>query len=755
MSKIYNIVIYKTIEKGIEVAKSCIFYIDGSVVESTYNYGIDEYTKYVNENSIKDFRDKIGKDKLFLFSSEEEFRKEYNNFFPPKFRPVQSTESAIPINNFKQSTESTNNSKQNIGSVIPVIKPYEPQDLSNEDEEEDIIVYPQNGNAVGSKEKHIYKTGQKDNKSNVTPTVVTSTTQDDKVKKQKKKDKINSKDSKKEIITILVLGAITASVVGLSLILKKCSKTGTIIDDQGNKTNQGNNGARRNPRNNGKLYNNDYYDNYTYSQLLGVTYNGYQRTAMVNASSSLISFNASFANNYIEEGNDIRAALSFDEVVALQQAYNNYSSEQIKAYFNGQEVDATYMTKAYKSASLQLTGAYVIETSEHPVDMSMLIDSQEGKDFYNKYHAMYLNAKEATGEERVELINEFYKTLKEDFPITEEVRTEGMAHFDDYTSLKDYQLAVTPIIAAAEMIFQKEDIDYTLNDIEIEFFNDIGLCNLADDKFERIETIMLGAYEDTINPLFVQYRRAIISEAVKNNSYVIDDEHRELSGLNRFQEVVNSENHKTTYSGEYGSPYTEDYGEDTIKTWTDTTTESHTDSETIISDGPVSDEDKAKVDDSINTENENARSEAEKAAEEEAARQQAEADQNKADVEKEVEEENNKTQEEIDSINTTINDDNMPNENDYNNVDFDDNHSNNNGDLNDSVQNVTTDGARADEPLPDPNDYGKDFDTKQKTKNSTKPPASVKTANTKVEYDQEYPEFDADGNPVKNKVKVR
>ena len=71
---------------------------------------------------------------------------------------------------------------------------------------------------------------------------------------------------------------------------------------------------------------------------------------MINISSSLNGFNKVFADNYVESGHDIKAALSFDEVVALQQAYNNYSSDEIRAYFNGYEVDAVYMSNAYKSA---------------------------------------------------------------------------------------------------------------------------------------------------------------------------------------------------------------------------------------------------------------------------------------------------------------------------------------------------------------------------------------------------------------------
>ncbi len=374
---------------------------------------------------------------------------------------------------------------------------------------------------------------------------------------------------------------------------------------------------------------------------------------------------------------------------------------------------------------------------------------------------MYLKAKEATGKEKEELINEFYKAVKEDFPITEEIRTEGISHFDSYDSIKDYQLAVTPIIAAAEMIFQKQNIDYTLNDSEIEFFNDIGLCNYADDKFERIETITLTVEEDVVNPLYNQYKSAIIKELVDSNTYVIDDEHRELSNLQRFQEIVNDETeekHKTTYSGEYGSPYTKDYGKTTPKTWED---EKTTKSEPVIStstnNDPLTKEDKDKVDNKVNSENEKARAEAEKAAEEEKNRQQTEADKDKTNVEKEVTEENNKTQENIDNINTTVNNGDTPNDNNYNNVDFDNNHSNKNGDLDSSVKNVTTDGSGANEPLPDPNEYGKDFDTKTKQNNNTSAKTNTQTnkdtRSVEVVYQDSYPEYDENGNPVKVKVR--
>ena len=136
---------------------------------------------------------------------------------------------------------------------------------------------------------------------------------------------------------------------------------------------------------------NSSYNNCTVKQLLDVTTSQVQKESMSNLQKSIIGFNESFADahtgsyqNAAGETVDVRAALSFDEMVALQQAYNDYSKTELKAYFNGSDVSKDSLTRSYKDASLQLMGAYVIETNEHPVDMSGLINSDEGKAFYNK-----------------------------------------------------------------------------------------------------------------------------------------------------------------------------------------------------------------------------------------------------------------------------------------------------------------------------------------------------------------------------------
>ena len=482
---------------------------------------------------------------------------------------------------------------------------------------------------------------------------------------------------------------------------------------------------------------NSSYNNCTVKQLLDVTTSQVQKESMSNLQKSIIGFNESFADahtgsyqNAAGETVDVRAALSFDEMVALQQAYNDYSKTELKAYFNGTDVSKDSLTRSYKDASLQLMGAYVIETSEHPVDMSGLINSEEGKAFYNKYHQMFLAAKTATGDEKLEKIKEFYSAVKIDFPITQEVRTEGIAHADDYATLASYKLSVAPMIAAGEIMWQNLEVDETLDDSTIDFLNDLGLCNYAESKFGIIETISLTSESDSTNPLYEQYKSAFEKELKEKNIYVIDDEHRELSKLQEFQEAVNwhFENEESYgYSSGVVMTTSETYQEKYSWQESHTTYSSEQTRETVeasqIPDGVRNDLEN-QVNSEIASENEQAKQEAEKKAEETQKEMQKEEDKKAEQIEEEIKKDDQQFQDQVDKANETIDrnnsdqdtsNDEKVNESEFGgNVDFDEDHSDDNGNLDDSVENITTngDGDQTGEELPDPNQTGAEFDKK-------------------------------------------
>ena len=537
---------------------------------------------------------------------------------------------------------------------------------------------------------------------------------------------------------------------------------------------------------------NDNYDNYTYKELLEVTTNKTQKTAMQNLEEALNYYNKCGITyeEYMDKEQGIRAFLSFDEISALQQAYNDFSKDEIRAIFNGAEIRADKMSQDYKTASLQLVGAYVVEDEKHPVDMSMLLEDSEARDFYNRYHTMFLEAKKATGKEKLEKVKAFYDAVKEDFPITDDVRTVGLDHTDNYAKIEAYKLAVTPMIAASEMMYQNLEIDYTLNDSEIDFINDIGLCNYADDTFERIETISISFDEDDTNPLYSQYKTAIIKYEKELGIYPTSKIDRDLSKLKRFQDMVNY--HFETVPG-YSemiiaeSSYTETTTETTTtteeeKTWEEEETETHT--ETEEEEEEIPEEEQRKIDEETEEENEEEKRRAEEEAEAERKRLQEETDEEAKRIKEEIEQEEEDMRNKIDEANKKIeenNSDNDPsndkkvNEKDFgdHNVDFDDEHSDKDGNLDPSVQNITPDGTGANEEMPDPNETGKKFDSKQPKYNA--PKAATNTIkedefvdvtgyevteipdeskveyvsdDAYIEYGEEITYFDEDGNPI-------
>lgn len=432
-------------------------------------------------------------------------------------------------------------------------------------------------------------------------------------------------------------------------------------------------------------------------KMLDNTSSEVQKNAMANITALLHHFNSTFANGYVEKDKDIKAALSFDEMMALMCAYNDYSKDDIKAIFNGADINSTEMSWNYKNASLQLMGAYVIETKNYPLDLSHLINSEEGKTFYNKYHELFIKAKYAKGKERENLVKEFYDNVRSDFPITDAVRTDGISHAENIESLKSYKLSVTPMIAAAEMIFK--DTNYSLDDSEINFLNDVGLCNVADHKFERIETIVLSSTADTKNPLYSDFRNTIIKMLKDNHEYVIDDKHRDLSKLETFKLIVNGR-FDEVLNGDFTCVTT--YSTESYTSYYETVTKTKKDIPKDV---------KKEIDDKIDQENAASKQDGERKAEENRQRIQNEEDKNASKVNSEVEAEKKDFQQRLDDSNK--NSSNV-NEDDFGShgVDFDDDYSDENGNLDSSVKNITTDssGDKSNEPLPDPNDTGKDFD---------------------------------------------
>ena len=437
--------------------------------------------------------------------------------------------------------------------------------------------------------------------------------------------------------------------------------------------------------------------------LLSRTTNVDQKSAMQYQSDKLDLFNRDFADNYLETGKNIKASLTWDEMMALNLAYNTYSKDQIRIMFNGVEADATALSNAYRNANLQLMGAYVISDRQHPVNSSSFLTNDAEKAFVDKYSDLFYKMKETTGDEQVAAIKAFYTEIYKDFPITEEAKTEGISHADDVALVAKHKAAITPMVMAAEIMFQNTSgVDRTLSDKAIEYFNELGLCNLIDEEFERVETITLTSTTDENQPLYTEFRDAKITELMYEGNYPISDERRDLSQLAEFQKWVNG--HFEIVNGV-------NTGVIVPNTTTSTTTKTETtvtvtgNREEAVSKGGAEAVKKAEeqVDEELAKQNAAAQQQA-----------QAEADKNSEAAKNEVANDQADMQNKVDNANDKINNGGTVNEGDFgdHNVDFDAEHEDGNGNLNDSVKDITTDGtgAKTENDLPDPNQTGAIFD---------------------------------------------
>lgn len=467
----------------------------------------------------------------------------------------------------------------------------------------------------------------------------------------------------------------------------------------------------------GKTQAEDANDNYAivetqlsnFDNMLNKSQSEIQKATLGSVKDFLVYFNTTFADDHIEPDKDIRAALSWDEVIALTTLYNDFSNQDIIQIYNAADLDSYQMLTDYKTGFLILMGAHVLENSSVPVKLDMLLQTQEAKDYYNKYHELFLAAKESTGETQLNYVKNFFAQVRADFPISMESRRSnvGIAHADPRNGLKDYYYSILPILSAAEIMFQNLDIDYTLNDEEIALINELGICNLAESRYNNVALLAATAGKKSEYADYEALKKELESVLTLNGTYVIDDAHRELTLLDEFFEKIKDGLKK---SGGYWIISTSTY---TVVTREEV--ESREEAIRRAGEEKVKDAEEA-VDNAFKDENDKAKAEAEKKAEEEAKRLQEEADKKTAENEEKVKNDEKDLQDKIDDANDKINNGETVNEDDLGHgTKFDDDYSDGNGNLDDSVTDITTDPIGASDPsdpLPDPNETGAEFDAR-------------------------------------------
>jgi len=456
---------------------------------------------------------------------------------------------------------------------------------------------------------------------------------------------------------------VTVTAIGISAILALGNGVYTIIKDMSNK-----NDDKKDTDNNQEKF-----TNLSYQDLLQRSQSAYQKREMTKVGQFLDIFNIDFANRHKENNKNIKASLTWDEVLALNLTYNNYTKEQIEDIFNGENensnsLDLKKFTEAYKQSIVELTKAFVIEDQEVKIDLDNLINEPEGKAFYAKYHRLFEKCKKTTGKTQIDNVNDFYKELAKDFPIDKNNNIS-------IENIESYKLSILPMVSASEILFQNLEIDNTLSKEAITYFNNLDLNNYVNNKFSEYEAIILVSKSNKKSPYYNLFKEQKILELEAKNQYYIDNEIRDLSKLTVFNDILSKNN-----------PYSEAYMKNQETELEHNTTNQQSSSKNNI------EYLQQEIDNIINKENEQEKASAEKKAQEKEKELQNKENDKKEKLKQEVKKENDKTKDTINKINEKINDDKTVDEKDYEEVIIiDDEYTDDDKNLDDCVIDITTD----------------------------------------------------------------
>ena len=332
-------------------------------------------------------------------------------------------------------------------------------------------------------------------------------------------DIIASKSKKIKIrLAVIGLSAVTAIVAGGFHLLKH-SKTGIMKND-----------IETTETAKDKLQ--DKFNEMSFNELLKATKDETQMGEMAKIGDYLDKYNNNFANSHLEDGTNIKAALSWDEVVALTLGYNDFHDTKLSSVFNGSTLNSESIISSFKSANDQLTKAFVIEDIQESISLDNLISEPEQKAFYNKYHELFKRIKISNGAEQINYINSFNSELVKDFLID-----DSNKNFKDIINQASYKLSILPMINASEIVFSNLDIDKSLSSTVYQYFNSANVDEVIRNKFTSYESKMLTAEFNKINPSYDLFKKQKIDELESKSQYGINDNLRDLSKLNEYLNI--------------------------------------------------------------------------------------------------------------------------------------------------------------------------------------------------------------------------
>lgn len=247
-----------------------------------------------------------------------------------------------------------------------------------------------------------------------------------------------------------------------------------------------------------------------------------------NIWSYLKNYNITVSSKHESSVSDTRLAHTWDEAVVNYLAYNNISNEELTKVFDNYNIDITTFKETYQAGYNQDLLAYTV--LQEPTNKVDIINSQEGKDFYQKYENLIIKYNQTydriyDNPELDTIANEFYQTVREDFSVNQ-----------SKDSIESYKLSVIPIINAFDRMVKFSDYENSLSTEEVTYFNELASFDMIEDKIKDLSSTLYSynISSDALNEnneeyTYSQIKDAAITQLDLEEAYFVSDSDRDIS----------------------------------------------------------------------------------------------------------------------------------------------------------------------------------------------------------------------------------
>ncbi len=286
------------------------------------------------------------------------------------------------------------------------------------------------------------------------------------------------------------------------------------------------------------------YSNYTFNQLLDKTVSNKPRYSFMSAIKGYLTYYNETLRNTYSEGTTINISHNFEEAVSMYLAYNNLNSEQIYQIFGNTKLDADKLIENFNRAIKQDSMLHNIQLNDYSKDK--LIKDSNIKTYYKKYDEIFKNINNARSTSlKRSYLEKFYSMVREDLPDMSK---------NDYTNVEGYKVLIKEFCNSASNI--KLDVKNSLTIKEKEYIDDISR-NVIYKKFKNIctkqnarvlsSTVSSEYDEEDINiPSYEDLENKMIEKLENSNAYYVSEAARNITKYKAFTENTILKEEKTS-----------------------------------------------------------------------------------------------------------------------------------------------------------------------------------------------------------------